>query len=1549
MIIIGKWGNNMLKKWLTTALAAIMLIAAGLPATPVLAHTAVELRDELTDFSKVTGKSDNWVLDGSGATLFDGDSTRAVPTDLDAAYMMYNFSDLQNFSVRLFYFADSAATLRFYGSADGTAWAEIPAVHDTPTSSGDAAWKGVTYSPAAAIAPDTNFFKLEISGSVTSWHTQLGSVTLGNIASVPLTITDELADWSKADSHTVNWAFDSSGPANFGGDATRLVPTAATPEDIIYHLHGIKAFSAIIHRFTDASADIGFYGSSDGSIWYELQASHDTPVSTGDAAWAGAAYTPSAAIPADTNYLKLEVSGDDTTWRTQLGSVTVSNRASSAGQGDFYVDSAGGDDSQDGRTPESAWKSLGKVNEMTFSPGDRILLKTGSIWSGQLQPKGSGTADNPITLSSYGNGPKPILNGGGLAGGTVYLINQSHWVIQNLEVTNTAPERGNVFREGIFVENAGAGTIEGIRIADNYVHDVSGSFRYAGGDPHAFGGITVYAGGAGTDRFDGVVIEGNMVERVGRTGIVVWDQVWNGAGYSSENVVIRQNYVKESDSDGILTFGVDGGLIEYNVVESAGIYSEPGEFNGTAAIWPTRGKNNVVQFNEAFNTYKPEGDGQGFNLDIDTKDSIVQYNYSHDNAGGFILFVDATKTPGTETGSTNNIVRYNISQNDAKHTFTFAGGVSAGTQIYNNTVYIGANANAKIIDHEWDDAGDVNAAYSFKNNLIYNLGSGGYNLPGTGGVFDSNLFYGNHPASEPADPNKVTANPLLVYQGGGTQGWDSVQGYQLREGSPALAAGAVIPGNGSLDYWGNAVSPTAAPNIGAYGGAGLDPAGLPEAPEDDFTPTYQGLSMTPKITADKSGKISLLLRFANDSDAAELSVTNIEWSVGVLNGKLMQAPAIAAGKSWDYEIALPGLAEGTDYPLSLTAEAKGYKPIQVTRELNFNRVLQQADKRNAVTIDLAKSHVVVDPASSYGGEEDLSGQLSLRWDNDYLYLTGDIRDDVFAHGSSGIEIFRNDGIQFSIAPGMPGDSGSWYEYGLAMTPDGPEIYRWMGMQGMKTGTVENGSLEIERQEDKQLTSYQLRLPWSELKPMQPGVGQALSFSLLVNDNDGAGRKGYIEWGGGIGGTKDARLFRSIVLMGPLKDDDNSGSNPGSNYPGGSSGGNPGVNEEEGEPKGSVNVEAGSITVNQSVDGAKDILLVAEDVNRALEKADGTLKVQLTRNGQTADGAVVRLPASVIEAMKGKADTLILTVDGASVSIPWQALAASGATEAQPLSLSLQKTQASALSAGTQGAWKGKPVYTYALQVDGKPVDTGAEPAVLSIRYKLQASEQSHRIVAYSITEDGKSVVIADSQFDAATGIVSFPAGISGLFGIKHVDAPFSDLSEAKWAVEMVETMAVRGIVSGTPAGKFEPNRLMTRAKFVQSLVELLQLEGGSGQAMIFSDVGADSEYEAAIGIASALGIAQGRGDGRFGVNDPISRQEMATLLFRALPELEQADGVSTGGVFKDEEVIGAYAREAVQALYAAGAISGYPDGSFQPKRLATQAEAAAVLYRIWSR
>ncbi|UKS26903.1 hypothetical protein LOZ80_36490 [Paenibacillus sp. HWE-109] len=141
------------------------------------------------------------------------------------------------------------------------------------------------------------------------------------------------------------------------------------------------------------------------------------------------------------------------------------------------------------------------------------------------------------------------------------------------------------------------------------------------------------------------------------------------------------------------------------------------------------------------------------------------------------------------------------------------------TKVYNNTIYLRPGLSTTMIrQSSWSGYPDKTEYY---NNIIVNHGSGGYTfLGGTNTKFDYNLFYGNHPTSEPADPHKLTSDPLLANPGTALDR-HTVDGYLLKAGSPALNSGVLMASNGGKDYWGNSVSASDAPNRGAYNGAGI--------------------------------------------------------------------------------------------------------------------------------------------------------------------------------------------------------------------------------------------------------------------------------------------------------------------------------------------------------------------------------------------------------------------------------------------------------------------------------------------------------------------------------------------------------------------------------------------------------------------------------------------------------------------------------------------------------------------------------------------------------
>lgn len=433
----------------------------------------------------------------------------------------------------------------------------------------------------------------------------------------------------------------------------------------------------------------------------------------------------------------------------------------------YYLDSINGNDSNDGLSPESAWKTLEKANSVTFQPGTRLLLKAGSIFSGSLQPNATGCPGEMFVIDRYGEGNKPVINGNGTAN-AVHLDNIEYVEVRNLEITNLSPEKD--LRRAVSVISGGTTAAGELRPGGYIRHvylinlDINGVNTWT---DRWRGGIVFLSETAATpSAFEDVLIEGCTIQYSEANGIsfssVYTDRQgisWGGGAYfASNDVRIRNNLVGNSSGDGIYVTCANDPVIEYNTVWNTGYDTH----TPYAGIWPHNSSNAVIQYNEAFAQKFGYGDGQGFDVDINCDNSLVQYNYSHDNEGGFILLC----TDGASNGFNTDItVRYNISQNDGTisntgQVFTLSGPIN-NVKIYNNTVYIAQNLPVRLVGaYEWGQ-GKVPTNVNFSNNIFYNLGTGTYTLPSQSSItFTNNVFYGNHPSSEPYDPYKAKQAPV---------------------------------------------------------------------------------------------------------------------------------------------------------------------------------------------------------------------------------------------------------------------------------------------------------------------------------------------------------------------------------------------------------------------------------------------------------------------------------------------------------------------------------------------------------------------------------------------------------------------------------------------------------------------------------------------------------------------------------------------------------------------------------------------------------------------
>ncbi|HEM2926350.1 TPA: cell surface protein, partial [Streptococcus suis] len=296
-----------------------------------------------------------------------------------------------------------------------------------------------------------------------------------------------------------------------------------------------------------------------------------------------------------------------------------------------------------------------------------------------------------------------------------------------------------------------------INIRNLYIHDINGnlSSKWNGGIFFDVYGTTI------PTKYDGILIENNYLERVDRSGIKLVGSTWANQNlknnknvplnwYPSTNVVVRGNRIEKAGGDSLTVRDTDGALIEYNISADAR-YQNTG-YN--AGIWPFQASNTVIQYNESFRTHGVQ-DGQGLDLDHISNNSVMQYNYSHDNEGGFMLIMNWYE-------QTSPTVRYNISQNDKDKIFELARGGAQGTAIYNNTIYSDSKltGRAGVIDMPSTSGGTgVKDIFLFNNIFYFVDGEKMLVEASDAGKYKDNIHFYNNAyvgVEVPNDPRAIT-------------------------------------------------------------------------------------------------------------------------------------------------------------------------------------------------------------------------------------------------------------------------------------------------------------------------------------------------------------------------------------------------------------------------------------------------------------------------------------------------------------------------------------------------------------------------------------------------------------------------------------------------------------------------------------------------------------------------------------------------------------------------------------------------------------------------
>lgn len=471
-----------------------------------------------------------------------------------------------------------------------------------------------------------------------------------------------------------------------------------------------------------------------------------------------------------------------------LAAALLATAAHAAGT-TYYVSTAG-DDSNSGTSSSEAWRTVGKVNARNLQPGDRVLFAGGQVFPGTVNVNAgdAGTAASPVVIGSYGDGRATIEAGTGKG---VSVYNAGGVEVRDLRLIGAGYAAGNR-GSGVemYTDLGGATKLGHIR-----VQNVEAS---------GFGDAGVLLGAYPADgsksgfrdiRLENVEAHDNADAGIESYGYYSGSPGGSATGWAHEDVYVGQSEVYENrgipdkgnnSGSGIVLGDVNGAVVERSVAHHNGELNNH-RGGGPVGIWAWESNDVTIQHNESYANRTGTIDGGGFDLDGGVTNSVMQYNYSHDNAGaGYLLYQFSGARPFRE-----NTVRYNISENDGRTNLggIFAGGGVTETDVHNNTVFTSPRPNGQTFAAKAEDT----TGFRFLNNLF--VTTGGTPLVEVSGGRSSLLFRGNGYWS--------SGGAFAIRQDGATYGsldfWRAATGQERDGGVPtglSVDPALTSPGNG---------------------------------------------------------------------------------------------------------------------------------------------------------------------------------------------------------------------------------------------------------------------------------------------------------------------------------------------------------------------------------------------------------------------------------------------------------------------------------------------------------------------------------------------------------------------------------------------------------------------------------------------------------------------------------------------------------------------------------------------------------------------------------
>ena len=270
-----------------------------------------------------------------------------------------------------------------------------------------------------------------------------------------------------------------------------------------------------------------------------------------------------------------------------------------------------------------------------------------------------------------------------------------------------------------------------------------------------------------------------------------------------------------------------------------------------------------------------------------------------------------------------------------------------------------------------------------------------------------------------------------------------------------------------------------------------------------------------------------------------------------------------------------------------------------------------------------------------------------------------------------------------------------------------------------------------------------------------------------------------------------------------------------------------------------------------------------------------------------------------------------------------------------------------VSKAHQTTHEGKTVFSLTVESGGKTISDFGGSVTVSLPYVLKDGERAEDVTVWYLASDGVMTEIA-CTYDAKTGLATFTVTHFSEYvvGVKEWVNPFSDVKEADWFYGDAAFVAAKSLMSGTSATTFAPYENTSRGMIVTILYRLEGQPAVTG-ANPFDDVQSGKYYESAIIWAAQNGIVSGYGNGKFGPDDDITREQMAAILYN-YAKYKGYDMTATADLskFADNSKISTYAVTAMSWANAGGLVTGKGNGILDPQGNAERCQVAAILHRF---